>query len=213
MKKHTLFIILIIGIALAIGIWRENQSSKGQDKQFASVAALSVGTALVLPQKLPEFELSNMEGKPFTNDAFKKHWSFVFFGYTNCPQICPTTLSAMNQISLRLRNPDVQYIFISIDPLNDTPERLKNYLQQAKFNGSSIVGLTGQSVQVQRLAKTIGIYISQETDISSEHIEHSGSLLLINPEGKLAAVFTSTDKPHAIAHDFKKILHRYTNVA
>jgi protein SCO1/2 len=214
MKKHTLFIILIIGIALAIGIWRDNQdiTPKESAQMFTSLP-LSVGTALQ-PHRLPEFTLTDMNGNAFTNQSLKEHWSFIFFGYTHCPDVCPTTLGSLKQISQRLGNgANVQFLFISIDPEHDTPNQLKTFLQQAKFHPTSFIGLTGDKAKIKQLANVIGIHVAENQDktVSTEHIEHGGSILLINPEGKLAAIFTSTDKPNAIVKDFKDIVHHYVN--
>lgn len=208
MKKHTLFIIFIIGIALAIGIWRENHVSSAPGTQ--SLAPLSSGTALASGHKLPEFSLIDMNGHPFTLNAFESRWSFVFFGYSSCPDLCPTTLQAMHQISQRLRNnPMLQFVFITIDPEQDTQARLKDFLQQDKFRGTSFVGVTGKKEDISALTQAIGVHMAQEKAPEADHIEHSGTILLINPQGELAAIFTQGDKPHAIAHDFKELLHRY----
>ena len=90
---------------------------------------------------------------------------------------------------------------------------LKEYFQQDKFNTTAFIGLTGTKDKVAALAKNVGIHIAQDKNvqISQEHIEHGGALLLINPEGKLMAIFTSTDKPNAIVRDFKEIVHHYVN--
>lgn len=214
MKKHTLFIILIIGIALAIGIWRDNQNEPATSAKVFTSLPLSVGTALPQTYKMPDFTFTDMHGKTFSNNSLKERWSFIFFGYSHCPNLCPTTLAAMRQISQRLgANPYLQFLFISIDPEHDNPSRLKEYLHQDQFAGMPIVGLTGNKETVKGLAQAVGIHLSleQEKEITAEHIEHGGAILLTNPDGKLAAVFTSTDKPGAIARDFKALAHHYAN--
>lgn len=215
MKKHTLFIVLIVSIALAIGIWRENQEeSPHESANVFRTLPLTVGTALTQPRKLPDFNLSDMLGQPFTNSSLKNHWSFLFFGYSHCPHVCPTTLGALNQISQRIgQGANVQYLFISIDPEHDTPEQLHTFFQQDKLNTTPFIGLTGDKAKIKDLANVIGIHVSEGQDekITAEHIEHGGSILLLNPEGKLTAIFTSIDKPGAIAQDFKQIVHHYAN--
>ncbi len=215
MKKHTLFIILIIGIAIAIGIWRDNQhmSSETTANVFTTLP-LSVGTVLPQRHKLPPFALTDMNGKAFTNTRLKDKWSFLFFGYSQCPGVCPATLGAMNQISERLGpHHNVQFIFVSIDPEHDTPAALKKFLQQDKFQKTSFIGLTGNKENVATLARKVGIHIAEEQKlpITQEHIEHGGAILLVNPEGQLMAIFTSSDKPNAIVRDFKEIVHYYVN--
>ncbi|MBS0286519.1 MAG: SCO family protein [Proteobacteria bacterium] len=216
MKKHTLFIILIIGIAIAIGVWRDNNNlaSTQSNANVFTTLPLSVGTALPQPHKLPAFNLIDTDGKPFSNEALKDRWSFLFFGYSQCPGVCPATLGVMDQISAKLGNHhNVQFIFVSIDPENDTPQALKKFLQQDKFQKTPFVGLTGDKDNVAMLAKKVGIHVAdeQKLPISKEHIEHGGAILLVNPEGKLMAIFTTTDKPNAIVRDFKEIVHYYVN--
>ncbi len=217
MKKHTLFIILIIGIAIAIGVWRDNQniaSTQTASNAFTTLP-LTVGTALPQPHQLPKFKLTDTDGKPFTNSRLKNRWSFLFFGYSHCPDVCPATLGAMNQISEKLgANPNVQFIFVSIDPTHDTPETLKKYLQQDKLSNASIKGLTGNKNDVTELARKVGVHVQEEQKlpIDKERIEHGGAILLVNPQGQLMAIFTTTDKPNAIARDFKEIMHHYANM-
>jgi protein SCO1/2 len=211
MKKHTIFIILIMGLALIIGVWRDHQDTHSA-KQFSHGVILSVATLLPSPKKLGAFELIDMHGKPFTPMALKQHWSFLFFGYSSCPDVCPATLGSLHQISQHLKSiPMVQYVFISIDPHTDTPAQLKNFLKQENLKGTEFIGVTGKKEEIFDLAKTAGIAISQESIDAGKDIEHSGAILLINPQGELAAVFTTSDRPHAIAHDFKEILHHTAN--
>ncbi|MBS0288850.1 MAG: SCO family protein [Proteobacteria bacterium] len=217
MKKNSLFIILIIGIALAIGVWRDSQESNLAPTSSASSALpLSVGTALQRPFRLPEFSLTDINAKPFTNAALKKYWTFLFFGYSQCPQVCPATLSAMKQISESLgKGANTQFIFVTIDPDHDTPQNLKTYLQQETHMPDSFIGLTGNKETIHELAQHVGIHIAKEENLSfkSDHIEHGGALLLINPEGKLMAIFSSTEKTNAIVKDFKEIVHYYAQYA
>src|SRR5260221_7497920 len=110
-------IIAIAALALLFGIWTQyNFGSKSK----SSALALNSGTLLSQPRALQNFHLINDHNKPFTNDNFKNHWSFVFFGFTNCPQLCPTTLSTLNQIYKNLQQVHLQsmpqVVFISVDP-------------------------------------------------------------------------------------------------
>jgi protein SCO1/2 len=204
MKIQTLLIVVLIGAAVIIGFWRDNTEPR---------LDLTSGTALTEPLSLPEFALVDMNNNPFTKDSLRNKWSFLFFGYSNCPEICPNTLAQMKQIAQTLRHPHAQYIFVSIDPENDTTPRLAAFLQQDKFKEAHIIGLTGNPSTIIHLASAIGVHVAKDKDASQNagHIEHGGAILLINPEGKLAAVFGTTNKPHAIAHDFKEIVHFYAN--
>jgi len=202
MKKHTLFVIVIIVIALGVGFWQKNNNT---------VQSLQIGMALSMPMKLPTFILTNTNGEKFTNDNLQQHWSFIFFGYTHCPDICPLTLEALAQVAHHLRRtPQAQFIFITIDPTQDSPEMLKAYLQQDRFKETPFVGLSGNNATIINLTKTIGIHVAKD-NINVNNIDHSGTILLTNPEGKLAAIFTTRDKPMLIAQDSKMLMQRYAN--
>lgn len=211
MKKNTLFILFILIIALIIGIWRDNRLTPTQNPVL-SIESLATGSLLVQPKKLPAFELINTEGKPFTLDSLKGHWSFVFFGYSSCPNICPVSLTTLHQIYQRLSTfPYLQFIFISLDPIHDSKERLKDYLHQSRFINTPFIGVTGEQKTVLELAQALSLHIELHPETEKESIEHTNSILLINPQVELAAIFTS-DKAHAIAHDFKEIVHRYQSL-
>jgi len=204
MKKHTLFVLSIMGVALCVGLWRDHFSHP----PVVAKPILSVTTLLSSPQKISPFALTDMHGKPFTPKALKNYWSFLFFGYSACPDICPSTLGALTQIAQHLQGiPAVQYIFISIDADTDTPQHLKNFLSQTPTHNVKLMGVTGKKMEVHRLAQTAGVAIESEDNTASKNVAHGGALLLVNPQGEIAAVITNTDKPHAIAHDFKEILH------
>ncbi len=212
MRKHTLFIVLIIATALGIGIWRDNQNTPALTaNEFTPMLHLSVGTAFPAPREIPAFDLTDMWNKPFTNLALKNRWSFMFFGYTHCPNVCPTILANMHLLSQHLRaGPHVQFIFVTIDPGQDTPARLKAYLLQEKFRSTSFIGVSGNEETIQHLTKGLGVHVGEDKE-EDQHIQHGGTILLINPQGKLAAIFTASEKTHAIAHDFKEIVHRFSS--
>lgn len=202
MKKQTIFIIFIILIALGIGIWRE----RGQ--YFTTpLLNLAVGTLLSSPQELPAFTLEDQEGTPFTHDSLTQRWSLLFFGYTSCPNICPATIASLENISQRLsRLPTIQYIFITLDPAIDNKAQLKQYFQGTKLN-HKILGITGEKKSILSLSQQLGVHV--EDNSNDKTINHSGTLFLTDPNGNLAALFTDSTKPHAIAHDIKEIMHYY----
>lgn len=211
MKKHTYFIIFIIACALLIGIWRDPQNPSKHAAQEFNASPLSSGTMISATHKLSPFALTDMNGKAFTQHALKDHWSFVSFGYTSCPNICSATLASMHQIAQRLQGTiGMQFVFVSINPSEDTPSHLQKYFQDPKFKGTPFIGVTGSQEKITRFAQIMGAHVGDE-DMTLEHIEHSGTMFLVNPEGKLAAIFTNNDKPLAIANDFREVLHRYIN--
>lgn len=209
MKKQSIFIFAILMIALGIGLWRENSNGSGVT-HWGQKAALTVGTALPLPQAVPTFTLVDTDGTEFTDTTLKQHWSLLMFGYTQCPESCPIILKAITQVQHQLTpQAQVDTVFITIHPEQDTAEHLKHFFQKEEFKGCHLHALTGSKTTIQSLANEVGLHLEAATN-DATHIGHSGTLLLINPEGKIAALFTSTAEPAAIAHDVKNMMHRYS---
>ena len=203
LNKNTIFVILILSLALGIGLWR-NKHAIGRPQHAGTLGQIKQVKTLT-PFHLTEV----VSGKAFTDADLKQKWSFVFFGYSTCPDICPKTIGTLNQIASALPNqPWVQYLFISIHPEKDTPQTLSAFLMQAKFQPSIIKGLTGDKAQILDLARQIGIFIDEhpsQPELSGP-IEHSGTIVLLNPKGELAAIFSNSDSPAHIAQDFRKRL-------
>lgn len=141
---------------------------------------------------VPEFELADHQGAVFDVESLRGKWSFLFFGYTHCPDICPTTLHSMAQIIDRLGEDaqKTQFVFISVDPERDTVERLAEYLP---FFHPDIVGLTGTPAQVEQFAKAMWVpYMRVENPESPADyaMDHSASVLLIDPHARYHAIIS-----------------------
>lgn len=210
MKKQTLFITVIILVGLGLGLWREHAvSSNGIQSGGKKTAALQVGTQLPLPQAVPHFALEDTDGDTFTEEDFKKHWSFLVFGYTRCPASCPVILNTLTEIQKHLRpRALVSNVFVTIEPEYDTSTQLKNFFSQDKYQNLDVEALTGAKSSIKEFAHIVGLHLSEATNDGS-HMEHSGTMLLINPEGKIAAIFNYQDQPALIANDVKQLMHRY----
>jgi protein SCO1/2 len=198
-NKNTIFVMVILILAFGIGVWRSKNPERPQQ----------AGMIATHHKTLPSFDLTEVNsGKAFTPKELTHQWSFLFFGYSACPDVCPNTINTLNQLSTVLRHqPGVQYLFISINPEKDTPEKLAAFLGQAKFQPSVIKGVTGDKKQIMDLARTIGIFVDEHPSqpAISGPIEHSGTIVLMNPKGELAAVFMPSDTPADIAKSFQQI--------
>ena len=146
-----------------------------------------------------DFTLSDTNGREVTLASFKGQWMLMFFGYTNCPDVCPTallnitdTLKAMGIAANALRP-----VFVTIDPARDTPAVLKDYL--ANFD-PRIVGLTGTDRQIAEMAKSYQVfYRKQPLDGGSYMMEHSSAFELISPAGVYTRAFRPDDDPEDFA--------------
>ena len=158
---------------------------------------------------LHEFQLTDQYAKPFKLERLKNKWSFMFFGFTHCPDVCPTTLHTLQGVFKILNQTDgkpgfIQYIFVSVDPVRDSPTVLKDYV--GYFN-PAFIGLTGQAHEVDSLTKQLGI-VHLKTDIKSDQdytIEHTASILLINTDGHLIAIFSPPHDSADISRRFSAI--------
>jgi protein SCO1/2 len=200
--KHLSFITIVLIFAIGAGYW--NFKSKPNHSTLSNAStSLQTGTALNTPRDLPKISFTTQTGAAFNKQNLKGKWNFVFFGYSTCPELCPTTLQAMKQLSQRVgKGVPVQYLFVSIDPERDTPERLQEYLSSNLLKDVGFIGLNAPKEDVLKLAQQIGIYFeAEQTD--ETHIAHSGAIVLINPNAQLDAIFTDSKQPGIIAQDFK----------
>jgi len=161
-----------------------------------------VGAALLLPQRapLPAFRLAGTSG-PVTADGLKGRWSVLFFGYTHCPDICPTTLAAL-AAALDALPPQargrVRALFVSVDPRRDSRARLADYVA---YFGAGIEAATGDTDQIERLARAVGAYYALEEPgpDGGYLVNHSASLFLVDPAGRFAGVISPPLEAKALA--------------
>ena len=202
--RKILFKVLIIIIPLSLGIFFSIYINQGHGS-LEDVSA----TVLRDAKPLPKFVLEDHFGNGFTNKNLKNQWSFVFFGYTHCPDICPTTLALLNQVEQVLKKEtDIDLpktIFISVDPERDTVSQLAEYVPY--FN-PEFTGVTGSLENLQVLTKSLGIAFGKDSDTGSKEYEvfHSSRIMLIDPEGRLKALFASPHDVNQIASDYIKII-------
>jgi|SRR5579884_1676926 len=152
------------------------------------------------------FRLVDQNGKPFGDADLKGKWHLVFFGYTHCPDTCPT---ALNEIALALdklgkKRDEVGVVFISVDPERDTPAVLKDYVQS--FD-APITALTGTSDQVAQAAKDYRVYYAKHQRSDGGYdMDHSAVIYVMDPQGRFTATFTPDASADAMATRLEKLL-------
>lgn len=165
------------------------------------------GTFLQTPRDLKPFTLIGTNNQPFTNTNLKNKWTMIFFGFTRCGYVCPTTMAELANMyqSLKEKNnkliPNV--VMISIDPERDSIQKLDYYVKA--FN-PNFFGATGASRLIQEITQEMGIAYAKIDLPDANHtqqydIQHSGAVMLVNPEGKLQAFFTPPIKASALVDD------------
>lgn len=176
--------------------------------------ALGQGTTrLEPPRTLADFSLTDHTGAGFTLERLRGRWTFVFFGYTHCPDICPTTMSTLNTVARALEaGPDgaasPQYVFVSIDPERDTPEQLGKFVPY--FN-PSFLGVTGDPAAINALTRQLSVlYLKVEPDRPDGYLmDHSAAILLLDPEARFHALMSPPFDPAGMAQDFQKLADYY----
>jgi len=152
------------------------------------------------------FRLVDQNGKTVTDADLKGKWSLVYFGYTHCPDACPT---ALNDIAIALdqlgpKREAVRSVFITVDPERDTPEVLKAYV--TSFD-AAILALSGSPEEIARAAKAYRVYYAKHPEPGGDYsMDHSSVIYVMDPEGRFTASFTHQSTPEEIAERLKKLL-------
>lgn len=160
------------------------------------------------------FQLVDQNGKAADESLLKGKWSAVFFGFTYCPDVCPTTLYALGQAE-KLLGPQArsfQTVFISVDPARDTPAQLKAYLDNEAFP-KALVGLTGTQAQTDGAAKAYRVYHQKAGEGPGYLIDHSVITYLMGPKGAFVCVIPHGLTPEQIAERVKKAMRAGSDAA
>jgi len=193
-SRSWLLVLTIVAVAV-IGAWLLKPI-------FSKPAPLNLKSGALYPQPkaLAPLALQDQTGQPFTNDRLIGKWTFLFFGYTTCPDICPTTLSEFAQLVRQLpaeQQIDTQVVFATVDPARDTVAQLHQYLP---FFHPDFLGLTGASAATDALARDMGVaYAIVAQQGGGYLVDHSVRVFLINPEGERYALFSPTDGAFVVA--------------
>ena len=180
----------VLALALGLVVWRTMSGPSPQAASHGSGAALVGGP----------FKLVDQNGKAVDQAVLKGKWTAVFFGFTYCPDVCPTTLAAMGQAQTLLgpKAKDLQVIFVSLDPERDTPAQMANYLSNDAFPKGTI-GLTGTPAQVAKAAKAYRVFYEKSGTGSDYLINHSTASYVMDPKGRFARVLPFGIDPDEIA--------------
>ncbi|MBI5448383.1 MAG: SCO family protein [Gammaproteobacteria bacterium] len=156
------------------------------------------------PKNLPAFILKTAENKKFDIKQLQTHYSILFFGFTRCQMVCPTTMMVLKQAYTRLEKDKKilpQVIFVSIDTEGDTPQKADNY---AKSFDPHFMGVAGKSDQITALTRSLGVLYMKVKQGSMDTIDHSANLFLINPEGRVQAIFSPPYEANTLAKEISK---------
>jgi protein SCO1/2 len=155
------------------------------------------------------FQLVDQDGRAVDQDVLKGKWSAVFFGFTYCPDLCPTTLHSLDAADAKLgkKADDLQVLFISVDPERDTPKQMKDYLGAQGFHTRTL-GLTGTPAQVAQAAKAYRVFYQKTGSGPDYDMEHTGIIYLMDPKGRFVEPIAPTMSPDQMAGLIGKAMAR-----
>lgn len=197
--------ILVVALVLLVAaiMWRPQPGSN----------AASTVTATVLPQarELPAVQLVDQTGAPFTFDALHGKFTLLFFGFANCPDVCPLTLKqladARAEIAARAPATVPNVLFVSVDAARDTPERIAAYVRA--FD-PSFMGATAADSELAPLLKTLGVAVARHDHGGGAYnVMHSDAIFVLGPRAEWIAVSTGPHDPKTIAADYLRIRRSY----
>jgi len=203
-KSNSILLISVAILSLVVGVW------VSQKLFTASVVAVPKNLEATLLDKskpLTNFNLIDHDNAQFNLASLQNNWSFLFFGYTHCPDVCPLAMQVMRKVWLAPElkaKTNLKMIFVSVDPDRDTPAILKSY---AQYYNPAFIGVTGNADEIDKLTRQIGIlYGFDEPNKNGDYnVSHSGQIILIDPKGNMRAVFSPPLNPASIVKDFVAI--------
>jgi protein SCO1/2 len=200
-RVSATYLILVAAVAAAIGLWLGSRA-------FApSAPKLAAAVMYPAPRELPDFKLQRADGAALTKADWTGRWTVAFFGYTNCPDVCPTTLATFKQVFAKLAGDGiadkVRFDFISVDPQRDTPEQLRKYVG---YFDKDFVAATGSDEELTKVTRALGLIYSREPTGNGDYaVDHSASAVLIDPAGREVGLFRPPFDAKAIAADLKTL--------
>ncbi|MGB1197763.1 MAG: SCO family protein [Thalassotalea sp.] len=179
---NKVLIVIVAVVALACGLFVFKSTSQLAQPEFSLYYQQ--------PRNIKPFSLNDHTGQAFTNRELEGKWSWLFFGYTSCPDVCPTTLQELNfnYSDIKKISNNSQVLLVSVDPKRDTQEKLSQYI--GYFN-REFIALTADHGHLFPFARNLGLMYAIADDSSEENylVDHSASIVLVNPKGKIAAIF------------------------
>jgi protein SCO1/2 len=194
-NKQALIPYLLLVAALAGGLlWHESETVPGLGKTVITGQATVGGP----------FRLIDQAGKTVTDADFRGRYLLIYFGYSFCPDVCPTTLGVMAQALEKMGTDSARIvpIFITVDPARDTPKVLADYM---KAFGPAFVGLTGSDAEIKAVEKEYRVYAAKRPLANGNYgMDHSSVMYLMGPTGKLVSFYDEAISPDDLAKDLKR---------
>ncbi|HEY1283648.1 MAG TPA: SCO family protein [Steroidobacteraceae bacterium] len=190
---------LVVAIAVLAGFYAAQRSA-------SSVPQLTSGTWLPQPRPLEDFSVTDESGRPFHLADLAGQPTIVFFGFTHCPDVCPTTLAKLAQITKSAGIPGLRVVLVSVDPTRDTPEVLKQYVHAFS---PSFKGLTGTPAEIDHLTRQFNVAVERVDLGGGDYtVDHSAVISLLDDKARRVALFTPPFEAQRVAADLRNVADR-----
>jgi protein SCO1 len=194
MRKARIFLWALVAIAIAVFAYLAMPSSRDVAPQSQLISAETFGGP---------FTLVGSDGKPFSNAKLAGKPHAIFFGFTHCPDVCPTTLARLVRLRQQAGSRPFEIVFVSVDPERDGPAEVGKYTEL--FN-SPVIGLTGSPVQIAQVKKQFGIFSQKVPQPEGGYsVDHTATVLLFDREGRFTATIAPDEPDDAALAKLKRL--------
>ena len=184
-------VVGIVALGIVVLLWRQSEP-----QQVSSTPLGTIGGP---------FTLTGTDGKPFASSKLNGKPAAIFFGFTHCPDVCPTTLARLARLRRDLGKGDdaLSIVFISVDPERDTPAEVGNYIQ---LYDTPVIGLTGTPAQIEQVKKQFGIFSRKvEQPGGSYSVDHTAAVILLDKNGQFVATLSPEEGDQVALDKLKRI--------
>jgi protein SCO1 len=205
-RSQTIALAIGIGIlSIVVGALSAHWLLRQKDSRTLELAT---GTVISPPRPLPPMQFMDQQQHPFDANRLHGHWTFMFFGFTNCPDVCPTTLAMLAQTEKQLadlpKSQQPQVVFVSVDPERDTPAKIGSYVG---FFSPKFIGITAPPAKIQDFTTSMGVPVAITKSADGSYtVDHSGAVFVIDPQGDWRALFSPPHQPKLIAADYRRLI-------
>ncbi len=208
LKNMTNILAIVIFFAVLFLLMTTNIFSS-EDNTTTKIPSSVKSVIYESPITLKDILLIAHDQTGFTTEQLHGRWSFLFFGYTHCPDICPATMNQLVRIkqemqSEKVQHKNVQFIFVSVDPRRDTLEHLATYVN---YFDDTFTAVTGDVTEIENLEKQIGVFhrYSKPDSEGTYRVDHSSNIYLVDPKGRVSAQFQ-------VPMDINRVTQQYASI-
>ena len=204
-KRNIIFILLILTGITGLFTYFQSLPSLLEKKP-----TLVSGKILARPMEIDRFELKDQKNEVFNNKSLEGGWTVLFFGYTNCPDVCPTTIYKLaeikNELEEDLSSSSFNTVLVTLDPDRDSTDRLKEYIG---YFDESMLGVTGTYENIQSFTSSLSVFYQRINKEEGYDFNHTASIFVFNKDGSLFATMSPANTIGELTQDFYTILNNF----